>query len=404
MQICFFFNKILYVTDFLTCVLIHAQVRRAGALLGTCLSIHPGFAQAQYNKGLVHFYLGEHLDSLPYFEAAINLARSGSSSIKNEEEVASSSGSGGGKEGGRGAGDNGGDDPRARSCLARAYYRLGLELQEAAELTLASQGSGSGGGSREELRSEAAVFFRRTLQVLAPLVTTTSEYVIDPPPAAAAFQPSIGSSSSSSADSAPALSKRPVVHLRLSMPIAHLHAGLAWTELGDFENAQVQFQACLAANHARGGPHTSGSNGEVFDVDAEAGVYNSLGNALRDLKRPQEALAAYQEGATMASVSSSGSGGSGSGCFECLANAAGLRMDMGDVEGALMAYSTARQLAPHSAQVANNLGFLHERQGALREAAQLYREALQLLGYPQQRHPQIETNLRLLEEKLGSLP
>jgi len=375
-------------------------VRRASALLDTCLSIHPKFAQAQYNKGLAHFYLGEHLESLPYFETAVNLARYGPSGKEEAEEEGSSSGSDSIEEEGGGRDDRG-DDPRARSCWARAYYRLGLELQDAAEVAGAGAGEGrKGGASREELRREAAVLFRRTLQVLAPLVTATREVGGDSGMASTGGVVVQPSSSSSGSDRPQPASARPVVQIQLSMPIAHLHAGLAWTELGDFESAQVQFQACLAANHARGGPDSSAANGEVFDVDAEAGVYNSLGNALRDLKRPQEALAAYQEGSIMASSPSSG----GSGCFECLANAAGLRMDLGDVDGALMAYSTARQLAPHSAQVANNLGYLHERRGALGEAAQLYREALQLLGYPQQRHPQIETNLRLLEEKLGKLP
>lgn len=59
----------------------------------------------------------------------------------------------------------------------------------------------------------------------------------------------------------------------------------------------------------------------------------------------------------------------------------------------------AIDLSPNNAEVINNHGFLLEKEGRYVEAAQRYKLALQLLA--PHGHPQIETNLRLIQAKIG---
>ena len=77
----------------------------------------------------------------------------------------------------------------------------------------------------------------------------------------------------------------------------------------------------------------------------------------------------------------------------------------GDFPGALRRYEESLALLADgasggdAAMVVNNMGFVHERAGALGAAAAHYREALRLLAPAG--HAQIEANLRNVEGKLA---
>jgi len=184
------------------------------------------------------------------------------------------------------------------------------------------------------------------------------------------------------------------------LPFAHMNRGLAAAELGDHAGAVRSFELCLGANAALVRAQGGSSGGDALDGAGVAGVLNSLGVSLRQLGRDDDALAAWQLASAGSALPGGGGSGGGQESYEVLANAAGLLADRGDFEGALAAYGRARALAPESAEVVNNVGFLHERRGDFAAAAAHYREALRLLGFPAQRHAQIEANLRLAEARL----
>jgi tetratricopeptide (TPR) repeat protein len=219
------------------------------------------------------------------------------------------------------------------------------------------------------------------------------------------------------------------------LPFALMNRGLAAAELGDDSGAVRAFEACLRANDAlvaRGGGGGGGGGGDGSDALDGVGVgsvLNNLGVSLRRLGRDADALDAWRRGlalgdppalataetgpalgaAAASAASSSGSSSAGKSSppslsYEILANAAGLLADTGDFEGALAYYGRARSLAPASAEVVNNLGFLHDRRGDWALAAAHYRDALRLLGFPAMRHAQIEANLRNAEARLAGQP
>ena len=284
--------------------------RRAGELLDTCLSINGNFTQALFNRGLAHHFLGEHLESIPYFERAL----------------ATNVG-----------------DAKTTACLARAHLRTGIELRDAVDSGLVPQ------RDAQAAKAEAAALSQRARVLLEPNLEVgirRGEYGI---------------------------------------PLAHYVLGLAAMELGDGVTAAAHLEHSLGSDEATALARGSGAP-ELLGPQGRAAALNSLGVVLRDLGRIDEALRAWERGGAIEDAV----------CFECFGNAAGALGDRGDLAGAAELYGRARNLAPESAEIANNLGFLYERAGDFLAAADLYREALRLGG----RHVQIETNLKNAEARL----
>jgi tetratricopeptide (TPR) repeat protein len=339
--------------------------RRSAALLDEALSIHPTFVSALFNRGLAHHHAGEHADAANLFQRTVD------------------------------------EDPsyhKARACLARAHFHLGFSLVDASYLAPpSSSGKGQQGlpPSAEVLRREAQALFRSSVSLVERCLANG-----------------------------------------YGAPIVWWVRGLASAELGDHSSAAASYERCLDSNDAmRGGGSGGGGGGfavdpyvavpDTLDGQAQQGVLNGLGVSLRALGDHAKAMDAFERAIALipyclapeertrrthrgtqqrhgggGTVHAEGSGG-GEGCgHEALANAAGLLADQGDTQRALAYYQEALAQNPSSAEVVNNLGFLHERLDDLAEAARHYRHALNLLGYPARRNAQIETNLRLVEARI----
>ncbi len=72
---------------------------------------------------------------------------------------------------------------------------------------------------------------------------------------------------------------------------------------------------------------------------------------------------------------------------------------MGDLEGALMYYQKAAQMAPYFAEVQNDLGVIYEATGDLDKAESLYKKTLEL----DPKYLPAYTNLAFLYEKKGDI-